>query len=429
MTMNYDTGYLQRCRELIEEKLCWPPAGEWRDFEFTELSDKIFDSTSIQLSTTTLKRIFGKVKYDSLPSSATLNALAKYLGYENWMQFKAGQTTHEKEEPEETPVPKEETKTRRFSRKAMIGAAAILTVAVICGSLFLSSTSPSPSIETKDVIFKSKPLAEGLPNSVVFNIDLKDIKSDDVIIQQSWDSTRTVRLKPGQTEATAIYYVPGYFRAKLIVDKKIIKEHDLFIRSDNWMATIDNNPDPPTYLKKDELILKKGMHISASALDKIKKIESPATLTYHLVKPFGELHSDNFTLESSFQNSYSEGPAICKTTKLFILCTNGAFIIPFTIPGCASDINLKLGDQTWEGKSNDLSAFGIDPSQKINLKLEVKDRTVKIFCNGKLLREASYTTNAGDIVGLRYGFLGAGSVDQIRISDKEGKVVYSENFQ
>jgi hypothetical protein len=134
-------------------------------------------------------------------------------------------------------------------------------------------------------------------------------------------------------------------------------------------------------------------------------------------------------LESSFQNTYAEGPAVCKTIKLFILCTNGAFIIPFTIPGCASDINLKLSDKTWEGKSNDLSVFGIDPAQRINLKLEVKDRTVKIFCNGKLLREASYTNNAGDIVGLRYSFLGAGSVNNIRMINKEGKQVYSEDFK
>src|SRR5262249_15573204 len=153
-----------------------------------------------------------------------------------------------------------------------------------------------------------------------------------------------------------------------------------------------------------------SMNVSASVMEKIRAIEKPTTLTYHLVQPFEGLHSDNFTLETSFQNTYSEGPAVCKTAKVFVLCSNGAFIIPFTIPGCVSDVNLKLADQTWEGKSNDLSVFGIDPSQKINLKVEVKDRKVAIWCNGKLLREVSYNTNAGAVVGLRYSFLGAGTV-------------------
>src|SRR6187399_3049227 len=86
--MQVDSSHLKTCISLIEAKLGWPPSSNWRDFEFTELSDRIYDVTSVQLSTTTLKRIFGKVKYESLPSSATLNALAGFLGYENWMAFK-----------------------------------------------------------------------------------------------------------------------------------------------------------------------------------------------------------------------------------------------------------------------------------------------------------------------------------------------------
>jgi len=197
------------------------------------------------------------------------------------------------------------------------------------------------------------------------------------VIQQSWDSTRTVRLKPGQTEATGIYYVPGYFRAKLIVDKKIIKEHDLFIKSNGWMATIDNNPDPPTYVKKEELLMDHGMSITNSVLAKIKAIERPTTLTYHLVRPFDGLHSDNFTLETNFQIPGAKDLQFVRRPGSSSFAQMGAFIIPFTIPGCVSDINLLLADRTWEGKSNDLSVFGIDPSQRIDLRLEVKNRHVK----------------------------------------------------
>jgi hypothetical protein len=98
-------------------------------------------------------------------------------------------TPNGKEKPEQTTTPEKETKARRFSRKAFIAAAAILIIAVICGFMFLTPASSSSIAGTKNVIFRSKPLAEGLPNSVVFNIDLKNIISDDVLIQQSWDST------------------------------------------------------------------------------------------------------------------------------------------------------------------------------------------------------------------------------------------------
>lgn len=428
MTMSYDTQYLERCRELIEEKCGWPPAREWRNFEFAELSDRILESTSVQLSTTTLKRIFGKLRYESLPSSVTLNALAKYLGYENWMQFKTTQILDEKAKQDEPFITTTVRPAPRFSRKAILAAITAGVIVALSGFVLFTGSSSSSTTPAKDVVFTSRPLAKGLPNSVVFNIDLKQTRSNDIILQQSWDSTKTVRLQPGQTEATAIYYIPGYFRAKLIVDKKIIKEHDLFIRSGDWMATIDHDP-VPTYVRKEDLVVNKGMCIAPPVLDEIKKTGKPVTLTYHLVRPFEGLHSDNFTLETSFQNTYSEGPAVCKTTKLFVLCSNGAFIIPFTIPGCASNINLKLNDRVWEGRSNDLSVFGIDPSQKIHLKLEVKNRTVKIFGNGKLLREEKYNASAGDIVGLKYSFLGAGAVDNIRFLNEEGIPVYLNNFR
>src|SRR5258705_8199267 len=91
MATNHDAEYLQLCIRLIEQKLNWRPADEWRNYEFTELSEKILDSTGVNLSATTLKRIFGKLKYESLPSSATLNALSAFIGYESWMDFKSKQ--------------------------------------------------------------------------------------------------------------------------------------------------------------------------------------------------------------------------------------------------------------------------------------------------------------------------------------------------
>ena len=404
MTINHDTEYLQLCIRLIEQKLNWRPAEEWRNYEFTELSEKILDATGVNLSATTLKRIFGKLKYESLPSSATLNALAAFLGYSSWMDFKSKQ-----------PLRQEETKgtTIRSDKKILLQlkvwpmTAAAAVIIVILAFTFLSGKSVQPLKNEKEIIFTSKQLANGLPNSVVFNVDLKGNTPNKIVIQQSWDSTRTVTLQPGQKEATGIYYLPGYFRAKLILDGKIIKEHDLFIRSDNWMATIDHQPIP-TYIKKDDLLLKEEMSVSENVLKEIKTNTKPTWLIYHLVKPFGGLQSDNFILESSIKNTFAEGPAVCKTAKIFVLCSKGAFIIPFTIPGCISDINLKANDHYLDGNSNDLSSFGADLSEWANIKVEVKSRVMKIFLNDKLIRQETYKEDAGEVVGLRFSFLGQG---------------------
>src|SRR6185436_14310571 len=125
MTMNHDTEYLQLCIKLIEKKLNWRPAEEWRNYEFTELSEKILDATGVNLSTTTLKRIFGKVKYESLPSSATLNALAVFLGYSSWMNFKSSQALTKGPEPVSPPVI-----ARKPFRKEKLWPVAFLSVGV-----------------------------------------------------------------------------------------------------------------------------------------------------------------------------------------------------------------------------------------------------------------------------------------------------------
>jgi hypothetical protein len=192
------------------------------------------------------------------------------------------------------------------------------------------------------------------------------------------------------------------------------------------MATIDYQPIP-TYVKDEELVVNGKMDVTENVLKEIKTNTKPTWLTYHLVKPFNNIQSDNFSLESSIKNTLAEGPAVCKTAKIFVLCSKGAFIIPFTIPGCVGSINLKANDNYLDGRSNDLSSFSADLSDWANIKLEVKNRVMKIFLNNKLIREESYKEDAGEVVGLRFSFLGAGTVRDIKLSDGSNNIIYSNH--
>lgn len=55
--------------------------------EFNELSLDIERKTGRSLSLSSIKRIWGYIKYDGYPSSTTLNTLAIYNGYKNWDTF------------------------------------------------------------------------------------------------------------------------------------------------------------------------------------------------------------------------------------------------------------------------------------------------------------------------------------------------------
>ena len=88
--MNIYTDYklVEECLVQIEKKLDWGTSKNWHNEVFNELSDIIQKETKTLLSSTTLKRVWGKVDYKNAPSISTLNTLAQFAGYSNWREFK-----------------------------------------------------------------------------------------------------------------------------------------------------------------------------------------------------------------------------------------------------------------------------------------------------------------------------------------------------
>jgi len=87
--MNTDEFLIAKTIELFESNTGWGDSDEWSNQDFVILSEKIQERTGVALSHVTLKRIWGKVKYDSLPNIHTLDTLVQFLGYENWRAFRS----------------------------------------------------------------------------------------------------------------------------------------------------------------------------------------------------------------------------------------------------------------------------------------------------------------------------------------------------
>jgi len=64
----------------------------------------------------------------------------------------------------------------------------------------------------------------------------------------------------------------------------------------------------------------------------------------------------------------------------------------------------------------------------MQIKLASKNRFVSVYLDGKLICQQKYLADAGDIVGLRYSFLGAGEIEYITLSSSTGKKFYDEHF-
>ena len=83
-----DQGLIRQIKHLYEEKTGWGDSDLWNNQDFLELSGMIFNQTGIALSHVTLKRIWGRVRYASLPHTRTMNTIVQFLGYGTWREFR-----------------------------------------------------------------------------------------------------------------------------------------------------------------------------------------------------------------------------------------------------------------------------------------------------------------------------------------------------
>ena len=73
--MPTDEILIRQIKRLYEQKTGWGDSGQWSNQDFLQLSGMIREQTGVTISHVTLKRIWGKVRYESLPNTHTLNTL------------------------------------------------------------------------------------------------------------------------------------------------------------------------------------------------------------------------------------------------------------------------------------------------------------------------------------------------------------------
>jgi hypothetical protein len=434
--MEKEKQLLLLCRQLIEQSLNWGDSSVWNNDDFDQLSEKIFDKTRVQLSVSTLKRIWGKVRYENFPTAGTLNALAGFLDYDSWRDFR------QKNEIDHIPaIPVNEVKPlpgaepflpqntppnkKQISPKAIAVAWLFTGLLIISVIIFLIWQKP---VNPSKIKFEAIKVSDNLPNSVVFNYDASAFKSDSVFIQQSWDPTRRERVDGNGKQYTSIYYYPGFFVAKLVVDHKIKKQCAIFIKTKGWKGIIERLP-VPVYLSANEMKSRSYMGITDSTFRKKTGLPvfNSTWVDFTNVREFIDIDAGNFTFETTLRNASAIEASDCRQIRVILLGTSTAIIINLADKGCTSAINLETGDTWVGGRDHDMSAFGCDFNRFQNLKCNVEYHRLKIYLNDKLIWNSPQKQTLDEIVGIRYEFEGAAEIRDVKLATP-GKGNYSERF-
>ena len=438
--MPTDETLIRQVKKHFEQKTGWGDSEKWSNQDFLQLSELIRERTGVTISHVTLKRIWGKVKYESLPNTHTLNTLVQFLGYENWRDFsvKEGEApvaaakvvpeVEERRMEEQAPPVVEaaalkEEKPRRWRKIVWMGAPLVVILLVL---LFLKGQQPPP--QSRDYAFSSKKtVSRGIPNSVIFDYDATRSPDDSVVIQQSWDTTRRVRVPRGGHQYTSIYYYPDFYHATLQVHGQVVRAHNLLIQSDGWLPLVEQRP-VPVYFKPEEAIGGGKMSLS---VDQIKSRNillqpSPPTVAFFNVRDFGEIYSDHFTFETRLRNDYAEGSAVCQETHVYLLCEGTAIWVPLVAPGCVSTVDLFFTHYYTSGKREDLSSLGVTFNDYVKLRIESDSGKAKVLLNDKLAYTVPRHILHSKIIGILYRFQGTGTVDYVSLGN--GSQSFRDDF-
>jgi hypothetical protein len=429
--MMTDELLIIKAKKLIEARLGWGDSADWTNQDFIALSEKFRESLDVSISHVTLKRLWGKVKYDGLPQTYTLNALAVFAGYESWRDFKVkngnGLTVQEEfpktHEMTDQHIPDLKRKIK-FLKPLML--LVIILIPVV--GIFLFVRAAKKKIDPRDYTLSiHKVLQAGIPNSVIFDFNAGKAPGDSVVLQQSWDTTRRTMVQKDQHQHTLIYYFPGFFKPKLVVGGEVVQEQDLLLPSDGWLTAVNASP-VPVYFNKKDVFADGKMSLSVEKLKAQNIALSPQAplLSYCNVQDFGEIYADHFSFETSLRNDYSQGSGVCQMTNIYLLCEGTAIGIPLCAKGCESSLNFFFAGYNVSGKQKDLSAFGVDFNEFVRVRVESQNGKARIYLNDRFVYEVPDDISHAKIIGIDFTFQGTGSVDYVRLTN--GIVRFEDEF-
>lgn len=419
---NNTNAKIAECTALIESKVRWGSHEHWKQRDFEQLSDLIFEKTGTRLSLSTLKRIWSG-QFSNAPQPATLNALAQFAGFSSWNDFRLSETAGKTINTNQAHPEKMEKGIRNNQNRFRI----LLVFLVLAGAVFLISLlipngqrdSANPIVKLNPTVnFSHKILADDLPNTVIFSFDLDKLKADSFFFQQTWDYKTKVSIPEKSKNFTSIYYYPGYHTAKLFAGKTQVAEQKVYVKTNGWqgLASSVTNEAMPFYLKNSVHDGMLYVPLTEQPIQKFLTDKSEFNVRYYNISDFQDVTGDHFLLTAKIRNDIQHGGLTCQDVKFYISCESGMIIVPFCMPGCVANLNLLASNHYLAGQNNDLSALGINLSewQKISISSDEKKLYIKTP-SGEL--STTYNQSLDAIKGLIIEFHGSGAIDEISLGN------------
>ena len=431
-----DKKYLEICLNEIEKKLNRGSRKEWTDPDFIELRNNIYERSEISISTHTLKRLFGKIKYKNFynPQHATRVAIAKYLGFESWEDFKKANQSESDYNTNHFELNRLVKNIINFFYRFKKATRLIILVFLIASTTYIISRlmlSNSPDFE-----FSVENPIGLVPHTVTFNYDVSRFYPGSTAINSGSThpfldrQNHIVDRSSGQVFYT--YQIPGIYRPKLKHKNVFLDSLLVIVMSNGWTGFFqdDKNNYNLYWLSNNinEVVDDNHLTLPRKIINKFGFDTTGLYSTaFRNIKDFG-LSGDNFTFSTRFSNGLESGGITCFDVNFIFYFKNTTSHIRLVEEDCQSWCRIKYSDLFLDGHTTDLRFLSGKFNNWTHFELHVVNKNIVIKIENKEVFQGTYNESCGELFGLEFRFKGSGMIDFVSLHNTADQELYFNDF-
>ncbi|MGM9477181.1 hypothetical protein ACS5PU_12150 [Pedobacter sp. GSP4] len=396
-----------------------PQICEWPNANYIKLSAAIARETKVYISKNTLKRIFGKLKTEDsyYPQRATLDALAIFIGYQDWDHFRSSKEQANNPEKEAYTPADEAFGKKRFimSEGFIFSVLATIMIIFMVFMFFFKSSKPSPS--DFNLVCVNPEGANA--HSAIFKLEGNKENQDTSTLMLDFDDRFKMPITLKEPNVIHHFEGPGWYRTILRHKGVAIDTSIVYIKSKGWKSYLNGpyNVYGRNVLKQfDGTIAGMKGFSWADAAKAGRDTIKPFFLNFVNIKKTN-IDGDNFEMLATVKMSDNVKRGRCSDIHFNIYGDVESDYVGVANPECVAWADAKFSEQVVTGLWKDLRSLGTDFSNGGNVKLRVENKKVRFYINGKLAYVTKYNNKLGKVSGVKILFSGLGEVHAFSLRD------------
>lgn len=415
----------------MEQLLNKGPSKEWQTKDFEEISQFIFKKSSFTISVSTLKRLWGRMKYQYIPSEDTLDILAITLNYSSWNSY----VSYNQDQINEflhTTKEKDLITYRNYYRKKKVRSTlmpntyirwsflSLIILAPILYLIFIHTSQQQPA----KIIRSIEDSAGIVPFTTKIYYDNNHYNKRTYIKI----SGHPYELKKSKDFHHTRVLHPGFKIYNVYAGEEKVEQFSLLGLTRGWYTLLKDqmgNKSLYTSLPGREGIL----HLPDSVIKHLIGFKQFKKLVYINAQQYN-LQGDMLDFKTRFK--YQDLPKFeskCQNVVITILDENKHFIsIQFTQWPCVSNTQIMFGGKAYNGKTSDIPFMNINTAKWNTTRIVSKNEQFQLFVNDSLCFTEQYTQPLGNIILVKTIFYGSGMLDYVKLGDGRGNWVLNDDF-